>query len=89
MKGFGGMLTLELNGSYENAVRAVDRFQLFAIAPSLGGVESLATMPVTTTHHGLPLEERMRRGISDAMIRLSIGLEDAADLIADLEHALE
>ncbi len=89
MKGFGGMLTLELKGSYEDAVRAVDRFQLFAIAPSLGGVESLATMPVTTTHHGLSPEERMRRGISDAMIRLSIGLEDAADLIADLEQALE
>lgn len=88
MKGFGGMLTLELNGSYEDAVRAVDKFRLFAIAPSLGGVESLATMPVTTTHHGLSPEERARRGITDTMVRLSVGLEDAADLIADLEQAL-
>ncbi len=88
MKGFGGMLTLEVKGGYEDAVRVVDRLKLFAIAPSLGGVESLATMPVTTTHHGLPPAERARRGISDSMIRLSVGLEDAADLIADLEQAL-
>jgi len=88
MKGYGGMLTLELKGSYEDAVQATDRLKLFAIAPSLGGVESLATMPVTTTHHGLDAEERARRGITDTMIRLSVGMEDAADLIADLEQAL-
>jgi len=88
MQGFGGMLTIEIKGAYEDAVRAVDKLKLFAIAPSLGGVESLVTMPVTTTHHGLASEERARRGISDTMIRLSIGLEDAADLIADLEQAL-
>src|SRR5574340_718047 len=62
MQGFGGMLTLELKGSYEDAVRVVDRLRLFAIAPSLGGVESLVTMPVTTTHHGLSPQERARRG---------------------------
>lgn len=56
--------------------------------PHCGGVESLATQPVTTTHHGLTPEERARRGISDAMIRLSIGLEDPKDLIADLNQAL-
>ena len=61
---------------------------LAALAPSLGGAESLVTQPCTTTHHGLPAEERARRGISDAMLRLSVGLEDAADLIADLEQAL-
>lgn len=88
MQGSGGMLSIEIQGDYEDAVRAVDKLKLFAIAPSLGGVESLVTMPVTTTHHGLPPEERARRGISDTMIRLSIGLEDAADLIADLEQAL-
>ncbi|MGD9788243.1 MAG: PLP-dependent aspartate aminotransferase family protein [Sulfuricellaceae bacterium] len=88
MQGFGGMLTLEVRGDYDEAVKTVDRLELFAIAPSLGGVESLATMPVTTTHHGLSPEERARRGISDTMIRLSIGLEDADDLIADLEQAL-
>lgn len=88
MQGFGGMLTLEVKGDYEDAVRTVDQLKLFAIAPSLGGVESLATMPVTTTHHGLSPEERARRGISDTMIRLSVGLEDTADLVADLEQAL-
>ena len=89
MKGYGGMLTLEVNGCYADAVHVVDRLKLFAIAPSLGGVESLATMPVTTTHHGLAPAERARRGISDTMIRLSVGLEDATDLIADLEQALD
>ncbi|MBZ0091030.1 MAG: aminotransferase class I/II-fold pyridoxal phosphate-dependent enzyme [Sulfuricellaceae bacterium] len=88
MSGFGGVLTLEVKGGYEDAVRMVDRLKLFAIAPSLGGVESLVTMPVTTTHHGLSAEERARRGISDSMVRLSVGLEDAADLIEDLEQAL-
>lgn len=89
MSGFGGMLTIEVQGSGEDATRVADRLRLFALAPSLGGVESLVTQPCTTTHHGLTPEERARRGISDAMLRLSIGLEDAADLIADLEQALE
>lgn len=88
MSGFGGMLTIEVKGSGKDATRVADRLKLFALAPSLGGVESLVTQPCTTTHHGLTLEERTRRGISDAMLRLSIGLEDAADLIADLNQAL-
>jgi cystathionine beta-lyase/cystathionine gamma-synthase len=88
MSGFGGMLTIEVAGSGEDATRVADRLRLFALAPSLGGVESLVTQPCTTTHHGLTAEERARRGISDAMLRLSIGLEDAADLIADLDQAL-
>jgi cystathionine gamma-synthase len=88
MKGFGGMLTIEVKGGGETATRVVDALRLFALAPSLGGVESLVTQPCTTTHHGLPAEERARRGISDAMLRLSVGLEDADDLIADLEQAL-
>lgn len=88
MSGFGGMLTLELHGTRAETERAADRLRLIALAPSLGGVESLATMPCTTTHHGLTPEERARRGISDSMIRISVGLEDPADLIADLERAL-
>jgi cystathionine gamma-synthase len=88
MYGYGGMLTIEVKGGGEAATRAADRLQLFALAPSLGGAESLVTQPTTTTHHGLSPEERARRGISDGMLRLSIGLEDAADLIADLEQAL-
>jgi len=89
MHGFGGMLTIEVAGTGKDASRVTDRFRLFALAPSLGGAESLVTQPCTTTHHGLTPAERARRGISDAMLRLSIGLEDPADLIADLEQALE
>ena len=88
MHGFGGMLTIEIKGGGERATEVADALQLFALAPSLGGVESLVTQPCTTTHHGLTPEERARRGISDAMLRLSVGLEDAEDLIADLDQAL-
>ena len=88
MAGFGGMLTIEVAGGGAAATAVVDRLRLFAIAPSLGGVESLATQPITTTHHGLGPEERARRGIADGMIRLSVGLEDPEDLIADLLQAL-
>ncbi|KAA3629646.1 MAG: cystathionine gamma-synthase [Proteobacteria bacterium] len=88
MSGFGGMLTLELATDFAGTAAFADRLQLFTLAASLGGAESLATQPVTTTHHGLSPAERQRRGISDAMVRLSVGLEDVADLIADLELAL-
>ncbi len=88
MYGFGGMLSIEVAGGGEDATRVADRLKLFALAPSLGGAESLVTQPCTTTHHGLTPEERTRRGISDAMLRLSVGLEDPEDLIADLEQAL-
>lgn len=89
MSGFGGMLTIEVKGNGDDATRVADKLKLFALAPSLGGVESLVTQPCTTTHHGLTPEERTRRGISDAMLRLSVGLEDPADLIADLNQALD
>ena len=88
MHGFGGMVSIEVAGTGADATRVADRLRLFALAPSLGGAESLVTQPCTTTHHGLTPEERARRGISDSMLRLSIGLEDPADLIADLEQAL-
>ncbi len=88
MRGFGGMLTVEL-ADKASAVAMVDRLKLIANAPSLGGAESLATLPFATTHHGMSAEERQRRGITDGMIRLSIGLEDAEDLIDDLRQALE
>jgi cystathionine gamma-synthase len=88
MKGFGGMLTIEVKGGGAAATRVADRLRLFALAPSLGGAESLVTQPCTTTHHGLSAEERARRGITDGMLRLSVGLEDAADLIEDLDNAL-
>lgn len=89
MTGFGGMLSFVVNGDVAATAAVVDRLKLFSIAPSLGGVESLVTQPVTTTHHGLEPEERMRRGISDSMVRLSVGLEHVEDLWADLAQALE
>lgn len=89
MRGFGGMLSFVMRGDANTTAAAVDRLELFSIAPSLGGVESLVTQPVTTTHHGLTAEERSRRGISDTMVRLSVGLEDTEDLWNDLEQALE
>lgn len=89
MHGFGGILTIEVNADGATTSQVADRLELFALAPSLGGAESLATQPVTTTHHGLSTDERVRRGITDSMIRLSVGLEDTADLIVDLTQALD
>ncbi|MDP6935604.1 MAG: PLP-dependent transferase, partial [Myxococcota bacterium] len=88
MSGFGGMLSIEIAGSGEEATAFVDRLELFAIAPSLGGAESLVTQPVTSTHHDLSPQDRARRGITENLVRLSIGLEDPGDLLADLEQAL-
>ncbi len=88
MDGFGGIVTLELTGGREAATVTADRLALFQLAVSLGGTESLVTQPCTTTHHDLSPTERQRRGISDAMLRLSVGLEDPADLLADLRQAL-
>jgi cystathionine gamma-synthase len=89
MRGGGGMLSFVVDSTAEQTAAVVDRLQLFSIAPSLGGVESLVTQPITTTHHGLDPVERAKRGITDGMIRLSVGLEDAGDLIADLAQALD
>jgi cystathionine gamma-synthase len=88
MRGFGGMISFVFDGDADATAAVVDRLRLFTIAASLGGVESLVTQPITTTHHGMTPEERRRRGIVDGMIRLSCGLEDSADLIADLNQAL-
>ncbi|GAB4345058.1 MAG: PLP-dependent aspartate aminotransferase family protein [Gammaproteobacteria bacterium] len=88
MRGFGGMVTLDLEATAEQATAVVDCLQLFLNAPSLGGVESLVCQPFATTHFGLSAEERARRGISDGMIRLSVGLEAVEDLIDDLNQAL-
>jgi cystathionine gamma-synthase len=89
MLGFGGMLTIEVDADAETITRVADRLSLISLAPSLGGAESLATQPVTTTHRGLTPQERERRGTTDSMIRLSVGPEDTVDLIADLTQALD
>ncbi|MFB4204834.1 PLP-dependent aspartate aminotransferase family protein [Arhodomonas sp. KWT2] len=88
MRAFGGMLSLTLEGDAAGAMAMVDALELFLNAPSLGGVESLVTQPVMTSHADLDERERARRGIGETMVRLSVGLEDADDLIADLEQAL-
>jgi cystathionine gamma-synthase len=89
MDGFGGMVTIELKGGREQAVAVADNLDVFLLATSLGGVESLVSQPCATSHHGISKEERERRGITDGMLRLSVGLEDPADLIADLNRAIE
>ena len=88
MSGFGGMVTLDLAASAQETTAVVDHLRLFLNAPSLGGVESLVCQPFATTHFGLSVAERQRRGITDGMIRLSVGLEATEDLLADLQQAL-
>lgn len=88
MRGFGGMVTFQIRGGREAANKFFKNLQLFSFAESLGGVESLACYPPAMTHGSIPKEERERRGITDGTIRLSVGIEDVEDLIADLEQAL-
>jgi cystathionine beta-lyase/cystathionine gamma-synthase len=87
MRMFGGMLSFEVAGE-EKALRTLERLKLFALAESLGAVESLAEHPALMTHASIPAPERKRIGVGDGLIRLSIGVEDVADLIGDLESAL-
>ena len=86
--GFGAMLWFELHGGVEAGKAFMDALELWTLAENLGSVESLATHPVTMTHAAVPAAERQRLGITDGLVRLSVGLEDVADLIEDLERAL-
>jgi cystathionine gamma-lyase len=89
MRDFGGMISFVLKGDRkEDAVAVLERFQLFALAESLGGVESLCGHPATMTHASIPPAERLKAGLSDSLIRLSVGIEDADDLIDDLAQAI-
>lgn len=88
MRGFGGMLSLVVKGGRTAAESLLSRVRIFAFAESLGGVESLIGYPATMSHAAVPKEERERRGITDGLIRLSVGIEDVDDLIDDLTHAL-
>lgn len=87
MRGFTGMVSMEL-GSMERARRVVERTRVFALAESLGGVESLIGHPALMTHASVPAERRKAMGVTDGLVRLSVGIEDVEDLIADLEQAL-
>lgn len=88
MRGFGGMVSFEPKGNARTASRVVDRLKLAQIAPSLGGVETLASQPWTLSHYYMKKRDREKAGISDRLIRLSIGIEDPEDIIADLDQAL-
>jgi cystathionine beta-lyase/cystathionine gamma-synthase len=88
MRGFGGMVTIDLGGSYERAAAAYDRLQVIARAASLGGVESLCSLPVDTSQFGYTDAQLADAGVTRGMLRLSIGLEDDEDLRRDLDQAL-
>jgi methionine-gamma-lyase len=89
MRGFGSMLAFDLKGGLPEARRFCDRVKLFLLAASLGGVESLVILPIYSSHYNMSEEELRSAGVSPGTVRVSIGLEDSADLIADLQQALE
>ncbi|MBD2814113.1 PLP-dependent transferase [Xenorhabdus sp. Flor] len=89
MKGFGGMISIVLKGDDEYTNRVIKALKLFTLAESLGGVESLIGQPFTMTHASIPLEKRLAAGITPQLIRISVGIENIDDLIADLSQALE
>ncbi len=89
MRDFGGMISFTLKDDNINAaLEVLKKTQLFSLAESLGGVESLIGHPATMTHASIPQEDRVARGLSDSLIRLSVGIEDADDLISDLAQAI-
>jgi cystathionine gamma-lyase len=89
MRDFGGMMSFTLKGDdMADATRVLSSTKLFALAESLGGVESLLGHPASMTHASIPREERLKNGLADTLIRLSVGVEDAADLVDDLKQAL-
>ncbi len=89
MLGFGGMVTAHLKGGLSEARKFLESLKVFSLAESLGGVESLIEHPAIMTHASVPLETRLQLGISDSLVRLSVGVEDQEDLLADLKQALE
>jgi cystathionine gamma-lyase len=88
LRGFGGMVSFEVKGGQKAAFKVMRSLRMIALAPSLGGVESLASMPLNTSHVAFSPEERKRLGINDSLIRVSAGIEDAEDIIDDLDRAL-
>ena len=89
MRAFGGMISFELADGFEAAKKMASQMKIFSLAESLGGVESLIGHPATMTHAAIPREERLKRGLTDGLIRLSVGIEDVEDLISDLSQALD
>ena len=88
MSGFGGMLSFEVDGDFDQTKLFMDSLKTIKLATSLGGVTSLANQPITNTHVGLSPENRAKAGVSESLVRLSVGIEDVRLLIEDLEQAL-
>ena len=90
MKGFGGMVSFTFeSGKKEDAVKFLETLKVFTLAESLGGVESLANHPALMTHASIPEDKRKEIGITDDLVRLSVGIEDIDDLLEDIEQALK
>jgi len=89
MRGFGGLVTITLKAALEETKRFLENTELFALAESLGGVESLINHPALMTHASVPKEQRDALGVTDSLVRLSVGIEDVRDLIEDLKNAFE
>jgi methionine-gamma-lyase len=89
MRGFGSMISFEMRGGLDAGRRLMDGVRLATLAVSLGGVETLIEHPASMTHAGIPQQERETAGISDGLVRLSVGIEDVDDLIQDLRQALD
>ncbi|HEY6541590.1 MAG TPA: cystathionine gamma-synthase [Ktedonobacteraceae bacterium] len=89
MSGFGGMVSFQFKGSYSDVAQMVRGFRVFALAESLGGIESLVCHPASMTHGSIPKDIREARGLTDTLLRLSVGIEDIDDILGDLEQALD
>jgi cystathionine gamma-lyase len=89
MSAFGGMIALELQGGPERNIRFASKTKIFALAESLGGVESLVGYPLVMTHAAIPAEQRKKVGLPEALVRLSVGIENIEDLIEDIEQAIQ
>lgn len=88
MTDYGGMLSFEVNADFDGTKKVMDRLRVIKLATSLGGVTSLANQSITNTHVALSLENRKKAGVTESMVRLSVGIENAELLIQDLKHAL-
>ncbi|MEM1536533.1 MAG: aminotransferase class I/II-fold pyridoxal phosphate-dependent enzyme [Candidatus Bathyarchaeia archaeon] len=89
MRGYGGVVSFEIKGDFEKTMRFIENLKLCLLAASLGGTETLATQPATSSHYFITPEQRQKLGITDQLVRLALGIEDAEDIIADLKQALE
>jgi cystathionine beta-lyase/cystathionine gamma-synthase len=89
MRGYGGVVSFEIKGDFGKTVRFVESLKLCLLAASLGGTETLVTQPATSSHYFITPEQRQKLGVTDQLIRLALGIEDAEDIIADLKQALD